>query len=345
MLFDFFRQRYEYDRAKLNYERAQQIYQENIRNERINLINVYFQTKIAQVKSEGAERSFTIAQAISELVNSRKALGKSTAEEVSSAMVDLNNAKIEYVYKKRDHEQKLLTLNYLLNSSPETAYQLTTEIPFLSVRLDDQELFEIFKKMSPTSRNQNVLMSLAAMDAALAEKNRLPLPKISLQMLNMTFDNNFSGGTGPAYQYGQNPNRGAVDVSALITLTLPIYGPSGFFSERTVRQQYINREVAEIDQHLTMMNNEIIIKQQIINIRNLEKNIITQKETYEQNQKLLNSYFKKVSSGVDRLQLRDAIFQARESQFQYFENLLGHLSAKYELAKMIGLDRLPGDLL
>jgi len=345
VIFDFFKQKANYDKAKLDYDRSKQLYQEQLRSQRFDLISIYFETRIAQEKKDAAERSLKISQAISELVESRKAIGKATEEELNSASVDLNNARIEFVQKKNELEQKLITLNTSLNTMPEIEYKLITELPFSTVRLDDRELFEIFKKMSPTSRQQEVYLAKAELDVANAEKSRLPLPKVSLSLFNISYSNGFAGGTRPSVNSNSNTN-GSIDISTSINLSLPIFGQYGFFNDRVTKIQYLAREQQEINQHLTMMNSELDIKQKVINIRGLEQNIRTLKENLANNLKILDSFFKKAASGsVDRLQLRDAIVQARQSEFFYLENLFAHLRSKNDLAKTVGLDRLPGDLL
>ena len=46
---------------------------------------------------------------------------------------------------------------------------------------------------------------------------------------------------------------------------------------------------------------------------------------------------------MDRLQLRDALLQARQSELDYLDSLFFHIREKNTLSEFIGLDRLPGD--
>jgi outer membrane protein TolC len=345
VVFDFFKQRAIYDKAKLALETAQQHYIKEVRDARISLINTYFETKIAQEKMEASEGSYKIAQAIAENVITKKKLGKATDDEVSSSTVDLNTAKIDLVEKRNVLAQYLINLNTYLNTATDTQYQLTTELPFRTVRLDDRELFDIYKKNSPAYLIDQNVLAQDEIDASIAEKNRLPLPTLSIQPLTIRYANGYAGGTSPDWVSGSS-DSGTIDFAAKVTLSIPIFGPEGFFNHRTIRKEYIKRDKTEIKFHMDQLKNEIDIKQQVLDIRTIEQNLITQKETIVQNQELLNSYFKKAATaGVDRLNLRDAIREARESQFEYYDDLLKHLKAKFILAKLVGLDRLPGDSL
>ena len=69
-LFNFFRDRANYDIAKLSFEQAKLDYQQAIRSAKFQLISQYFQTKIAQEKLDAAQRSVLTAQAILELIDS-----------------------------------------------------------------------------------------------------------------------------------------------------------------------------------------------------------------------------------------------------------------------------------
>ncbi len=348
-IFNFFKDRALYDIAKLNYERARSRYQEGLRASRFALINLYFQTKIAQEKLEASERSMTISQAIAELIESRKSLGKATEDEQNSAAVDLLNARVSYTTEKRNVEQISVSLNTTLNATPETEFKLTTEPPFVPVFLDEKHLFDVFKAQSPTAKDAELSLATAEMATSLSEKSRLPLPTLSFSGITLSYNNGYSGGTSPAYS-STTPNGttpyGLLEVAATLSLSLPIFGPNGFFNEKAVRTSYIQRDMAEISQKNTMMNGELTIRQSIATIKQLESQIKTLRESLAKNSKILDNIFKRAAStSMDRLQLRDAVLQARQSELNYLDSLLSHISEKNTLSEYIGLDRLPGDQL
>jgi outer membrane protein TolC len=344
-LFNFFRDRAAYDIAKLSYERSKSIYQEQLRSSKFSLTNLYFQTKIAQEKLEASERSMTISQAIAELVESRKSLGKATEDEQNSAAVDLLNAKVAYSLEKRNVAQISVSLNTTLNATPETEFRLTSEPPFVPVELDEKHLFDVFKTQSPSSKNAELNLTIAEMNASLAEKSRLPLPTLSFSGITLSYNNAYSGGSAPAYT-SSNSTFGALEVAATVALSIPIFGPNGFFNEKSVRNSYIQRDIQEISQRNTMMNGELTIRQSIATIKQIESQIKTLRESLVKSAKILDNIFKKASSSsTDRLQLRDALLQARQTELSYLDSLLSHISEKNNLSNFVGLDRLPGDQL
>ena len=343
-LFNFFKDRATYDIAKLDYDRANTRYQEAIRSAKFQLITSYFTTKVAQEKLDSAARSMTISQAISELLDSRKKLGKATEDEQNSAAVDLLNAKVEYTSQKTNWEQAVIALNTTLNTTPETEYKLTTEPPFVPVHLDEKAFFYYFKTQSPSIRDQELGLIKAEMGLAIAEKNRLPLPTLSFSGITINYANAYNGGTSPTYVSSTDSTNGLIEIAATVSLSIPIFGPQGFFNQKQFDSAYIQRENSEISQRNAMMTGELTIRQQISSITSIESQIKTLRETITKNSKILDNIFKKsANSSTDRLQLRDALLQARQSELSYYDTLLSHINAKNTLAGFIGLDRLPGD--
>ncbi len=342
-LFNFFKDRAQFDTAKLNYERSRYFYQEGLRNSRFSVISRYFETKVAQEKLEASDRSVSISQAIAELIESRKNLGKATEDELNSASVDLLNAQVAYGNQKKIVEQLSVSLNTTLNATPETEFKLTTAPPFVPVILDEKHLFEVFKTQSPSARSAELQLATSEINASLAEKSRLPLPTISFSGVTISYANAYGGGSTPAYSSSSSSN-GIVEVAASISMSLPIFGPNGFFNEKSIRNAYISRDISEINRKNTMMNGELQIRQEIVTIKQLEGQIKTQRESLAKNSKILDNFFKKAVSGsMDRLQLRDALLQARQSELDYLDSLFFHIREKNTLSEFIGLDRLPGD--
>ena len=345
-LFNFFKDRANFDVAKLNYDRAKFRYQEQLRGSKFSLINLYFQTKIAQEKLEAAERSMAISQAVAELIDSRKKLGKATEDEQNSASVDLLNAKVAYSNERKNIDQISINLKTTLNATPDTEFKLTTEPPFVPVELDEKHFFDVYRTQSSAAREAELGLTVAEQNASLAEKSRLPLPTLSFSGITLNYSDGYAGGAAPTYTSTNSPG-GMLEVAATLSLSIPIFGPNGFFNEKAVRGSYIAREQAEIAQKNAMMNGELTIRQKISTIKQLESQIKTLREALAKSSQLLNNTFKKAASNsvTDRLQLRDALLQARQTELSYLDSLLGHISEKNGLADFIGLERLPGDQL
>ena len=340
-LFNFFKDRDSFDINKLNYEQSKLNYEQTIRSAKFQLINQYFQTKIAQEQLDATERSVMMAEAILELINSRKALGKATDEEQNSASVDLLNAKVAYSEQFKTVEQTNVQLNTTLNVPPDTKFKLTTAPPFSLVKLNDKTLFEIFKTQSPTAKSLEISVQSAEISAANAEKSRLPLPSLTFSGIVLSYSQGFGYNQPGTYN---NSTSGTMDVSASLGVTIPIFGGNGLFNEKAVRLAYIGLESTELSYRSQMMNAEKDIITQIAIVKQLQDQIVSRRESVTKSSKVLDSFFKKATSAsTDRLQLRDAIREARDSEIQYLKGLLELITTKNGLALTLGLDQLPGD--
>jgi len=316
-LFNFFKDRDSFDINKLNYEQSKLNYEQTIRSAKFQLINQYFQTKIAQEQLDATERSVMMAEAILEF------------------------AKVAYSEQFKTVEQTNVQLNTTLNVPPDTKFKLTTAPPFSLVKLNDKTLFEIFKTQSPTAKSLEISVQSAEISAANAEKSRLPLPSLTFSGIVLSYSQGFGYNQPGTYN---NSTSGTMDVSASLGVTIPIFGGNGLFNEKAVRLAYISLESTELSYRSQMMNAEKDIITQIAIVKQLQDQIVSRRESVTKSSKVLDSFFKKATSAsTDRLQLRDAIREARDSEIQYLKGLLELITTKNGLALTLGLDQLPGD--
>ena len=85
------------------------------------------------------------------------------------------------------------------------------------------------------------------------------------------------------------------------------------------------------------------ILQTVRNIRQFETTIENNRQLYTSSVTVLESVFKKfmTDSSVSRLEIRDALAQARDSEIGLSDAILSHLTNKTQLAAFIGVDYLP----
>jgi hypothetical protein len=70
---------------------------------------------------------------------------------------------------------------------------------------------------------------------------------------------------------------------------------------------------------------------------------VNQRESFAKSASLLEGLLGHMVKGaVSRLELRDAINQARESEFALKDSIQAHIRNKRELAELIGIEKLPG---
>ena len=344
-LFNFFRDQLAFDNAKMQFERTKQQYEEGKRSIRFRVVNAYFRARTDQEKLDAAKRSVDMSFAILELVKSRKKLSQATDDEVSSSSVDYLTAKTAYEQQAQAEFESVANLNLLLDTDIQQKFILVSGIKFSPLKLGAQDAIKIFTQTGPTLRDANLSLKVAENNLELAQKNRLPLPTIGFSGMTVGYTRNYAAGanslTNP--QQGSAPG-GQFNIQAVVSLTLPLFGPGGFLGSRTVGLSHIQRDNSEITVNTVMNTASFEILRKVEGIRREETQLKSVKEIFDSSLKLLESVFAKASGEkVNRLEARDAISQERFSEAGYLDALLQHLSDKLALAEFLGVDHLPNE--
>ncbi|MEK6705994.1 MAG: TolC family protein [Bdellovibrionota bacterium] len=341
-LFNFWRDWLTYEQAQLDWLRAKEAFHESTRTVRFDVIKQFFAHKTALDRLETAKRSVDIAEAIVELIKSRVKLKKATEQDLSSSTVDLLNARNELAKKEISAKGSLWTLNYLLGDPVGQEYMIEEKIVFTPLKLTSQEAVKIYSESSPSIKTAKTDLKKKELAVELAEKNRLPLPKVSFSGINISYSNGYYG-TRSDINSGSSGNVN-LDVSTAITLTLPIIGPGGLFDKNTIEQAVVERDQSEVSYRDTLSRDHAVVNQLVFTIKEGESTISNTKKAMESSVSLLDELFSQLSSNsVPRLELKDAIKQARESEIDLAEAILNHLTNKLTLAQTIGMDQIPGD--
>ena len=331
-LFNFFRDRIAFDIAKLQFERANQIYEESKRSFTIGVISSYFQARLSQEKLDASERSLQIADLILRLVKSRMALKLSDPTELDSAEVDRNDAVLQVTDLKREFQNSLLNLNLLLNQNVETPLNLTTELEYKPANLSFEQAYNCFKERSPGIRSAKLFFEQGQGNVEIAEKNRMPLPTVTFSGLTVAYGNNYGAGST---NYGST--NGQIDVQAAINLTLPIFGPGGLFNQDAVRSTHINLERAELGVKKTLIEGEVQIRTALGELKQLQDRLKPLKDSFESSAKLLDRIVSQMSTKKEsRLELRDALKAARNNEIALLENVFNYTTRRNDFYRLIG---------
>jgi len=341
-LFNFWKDWLTYEQANLDWVRAQELFNEFLRNTRFQVITAFFRLKAEQEKLEASRRSVSIADAIMALVKSKVRLGKATEADVSSSSVDFNNAKNDSYTHEVAERSALWALNQLLGDPVDTPYVIQEPLKYSPLTMTLSQAMKIYSDLSPTVKNTRRDMKKAEIGVDLAQKNRLPLPKVTFSGVTLAYTPTYYSTTaGPYGAAAGNPN---VDVVATMSLTLPLTGPGGFLNQRVVDQAELSRDQTELNAQNTTNTDVATLYQLMITIKRDEDTIKNNRQNFENSSSVLDGLFNKLSLGtVSRLELRDALTQARDSDLALLDSNITHLSDKFSLAQLIGVDRLPGD--
>ena len=292
-------------------------------------------------KLDSYERSVEIAQSIVDLQESRIPLGTATSADVSSSSVDLVNTKNLRDTAQTDAKAALYTLNVLLGDPAGKQYRIEEEIKFLPIKVTEQVLFNTYLNESPNIKNARKDITKSQMGLELAEKNMLPLPTIKFSGVTVGYNNGYYGNQ-PEY-FTQAAGNSNFDVFAVVSLSVPLTGPGGLFGSRTIETSEIQVDQNELRFRNTVNKDHQQILQLIQNIRQFETTVDNNHQNYTSSMDVLESVFNKFATTrtVSRLDIRDAINQARDSEIALDEAILSHLNFKTQLAAFIGVDYLP----
>ncbi len=335
-LFNFWRDRIAYDIAKLSFERAEQTLAEAKRNLQLQITNAYFQAKLNQEVLEASQRSQQIAETILRLVKSRVPLKLATQNEVDSATVDMNDAKVQVEANSTLYQNGLYSFNALLNLPITTLLDLTTPLEYKPITLNLENALSQFKLTAPTVRNSKLSFQSAQGSLELAEKNRLPLPVVSFSGLTVGYGTNYTGGVT---DYSSSSSGGRFEVQAAINLTLPIFGPGGFLGSDLVQASRIQLESAELQLQSALLSGEVQVRSLFIQIKHIQEQLLTIRQSFDSSSQLLDRMVTQLSNRpANRLELRDALASARTSELSYLQTTYNYISTKNSILAFVGID-------
>jgi outer membrane protein TolC len=317
----------------MDFERVQQRLDEEKRLQGKDVYAKYLDARLAQEQYEAAERSVQISEVILNLVRSRKALGAADQTEVESAEVDRNDARNQLIAKKTDLKQALFSLNETLNVKSDSEWNLTTSFDYKPLDMNFEQAFEVFKEKSPTMRDQKLNLEKAHMDLETFEKNRMGLPKLTLSAVTATYANNWGGWESNTFSGDR------VEAGFTLTLSVPILDNSGFFQMDTSRQNRIQLERTEIGYRQVLIQGEKEIRTSFSELQKLQEQLTPLKDSFNASAKVLDRMVSEMATKKpSRLELRDAIKNAREKELELLQNVMDFIKARNTFYVQIGKD-------
>jgi outer membrane protein TolC len=340
-IFNFGRDRDTYDVTRLEYERSLQSIVEIERLVRFQVIQGVFNLKTQGDLLEASQRSVDAAQAIYDLVRSRIPLGKATERDLSSVEVDLLNARAVLVQNQANFSQALWDLNVVLGDTVGTRYRLKTDIKYIKFRMGVEDVVAALKTNSPTVREAKKNLEQRRAEQRLAEKNALPLPTIKFSGVSVGYTTGATGTT--PVRTTTAADSGNINVSAAMTLSIPLVGDGGFLFARTLRAAEVNTEIAEIALRNAANTTEASAQTLYANIRRAESEIEINEKLFKESTRVFESSLQALQSrqAFNRLDIKNALEQLRTAELSLTSSILEHYNLKLQLANLIGVDRFP----
>ena len=339
-IYNFGKDKLVFDQAKLDWVRYKELFEESKRTIKFQIIIAFWTLKTAINKLESYSRSVKVAEAILELQKSRLPLGKATEADISSSYVDLMNVKNLRDTAESTVSATTLSLNVMLGDPSGTTYVIKEDVSFLPIKVTEKVLYETYLQESPNIKNARKDFNKAQMNLELSEKNLLPLPTIKFSGINFTYTPQYYNSASTLDPTGTNRN---LNISSSIGLTIPLSGPGGLFGNRYVEGAEVQVSLTNLQLRNTANRDLQTILQTVRNIRQYESTIENNRQLYSSSVSVLESVLKKFMSDntVSRLEIRDALAQARDSEIELSDAILYHLTNKTQLASFIGVDYLP----
>jgi outer membrane protein TolC len=338
-LFNSFKDKLAYDVAKMSYERSKQNFKETVRSVKSQVVTAYFLAKTEQDKLDVAQRSLEMARALLRLVKSRSHVGRATASDVSSAEMDVLTAQNSVNQFVGSEQSARWNLNTLLRYPLDKQHALSSELKYVPLTLTAESALGMYEAAGPGILNAALALKSSETSLKLAQMNRLPLPTISFSGIGAQYAR-YPGGPWEFSNTTTGSASGNFDINGGVMLTLPLVGPGGLFNQRTVSQAYLAKENSRLSYAEAKLSGQSSIISTILSIQQQEKYVANQQETLEKATKLLASLAEDMAtSRISRLEMRDALREARNTELDLKNQIQSHLSAKLGLGQTLGSDQ------
>ena len=331
------------DSARLKWDADRRQFAEKEKELRADVVQKILNLKVALEQLDAAKRSLTIAEAIEAQVKSAVRVGKAQEAEYQSAVSDLAKAKESINSLETEVRNAGLELNPKLGDPIGTKYLVQETVKFTPLRLTTEEAYSIALDQSSSVFNSKTALRAAELNLRTAEKALVPYPTLDISGASISYQiSDLSTSRTVKTDGGANFDVG-VTISAGITI--PLYDPStGFLSHYRLETARNDFEKQDLAYTASLINLKKDIMSKIDTIKSTETSLINDKQQADSDMVVLNNAFSQIGKKeVNRLELRESLNKARESEAKLLKDQIDHLSKKLDLCKTLGVPNLPGD--
>ncbi|MEO7163266.1 MAG: TolC family protein [Bdellovibrionia bacterium] len=341
-LFNFWKDTDSFELASTEWIRQKQVFNEQVRTIRNSVTTAFFTYRAILEKLEAARKSIEFSETILELLKSRAKLGTdANVSEIDSSSVDLLNSKNNLNTLDTSAKTQLYQLNEILNDPIGTEYNITEQLNYVPMNITLAEAMKFYFTQSPEILDSKKNIKGAEINLKLTHKNLLPLPRVMFSPINLVMGDTYLSGTS---SHSAQSGSGNFDITTSVSVTIPITGPGGLFNRRSLELSEISRDQADLSYVTTVMSGRSAIKSSFNQLKQLEEQIKNNREAAQRSGNVLDAAINQLMTGkVNRLELRDALSQSRDSLNNLEDSYVNHLQNKLSLAQKLGLDHLPGD--
>lgn len=331
----------QYLNTKARYTREKESYDESKKILKLDLIYSFFELAAKKNIEKIYQDKLRQTSFVYRLNKERLTVGKTSQQDYYLSRSDYLESQSDFHEMKMSTESTDENMAFLIADNVGTRYILTEQLDFKHLKITLTESLAQAQTYNGTLKNIKTELENAERSYDIAQKENLPLPKLSM---NLGAYKKFFGPNTNRTVYEVENGNGKVELVAAINASWDLFGDDGFLNKTKLKNAKVNREMANYN----LDKNKHYIDSQI---RDYYKKAIS----YQNQMLILNARLPSVQKSYDivldnylanKSRYNDyhlALNALTETKTLLEETKLGHLKAKLELAKLMGLDDFPGE--
>lgn len=340
-VFNWGRDYLNYINNKESFERNKQRLAEERRHLRFDLIAQYFNLVRAHKISEAARYRLRQASFVYRLNREKLSLRKINQEEFLLSKQDFLASQTDYQEALSIVAEEDAKMSDLMGDEAVAAYRPLEALKFTPVTTRQEDAFRISMEKSPDLLDKKLFVENSARSYQKVLKDNLPLPELNLRL--GAFRHGF-GRDGTYDTFETAPNNKNIELTASVNMTWRLIGSGGLLNQRRTQKAYLDKRISEMEFLDTKREIGVEMKALFQKIRQYEQKIKTNtlmldtaKEAYD---RALDNY---IGSKTSYPQLRLALDTFIKSRVEEETAKVLHLYYKLNVAKLMGVDDLPGE--
>ncbi len=252
---------------------------------------------------------------------------------------DYLRAQDEYYQAKLAFEQEGEILAESIDDPFGIKYVLEDDFGYDRIKLSRAGAIKIAKKHSPLIKDAKLEKVIADRNYEIALRENLPLPKVTIDL--GSYKHNFGSDSSLLYR---TDTGNSIEVVATINATWSIYGDGGLLNRRKIATSKLNKTIKETNSRSVERNLQKQISDIYLQLKNIQDRLKIFKALVPTSKNrldlALDRYLERKGSYTD---FHLALYDSFNNQSTEIELKWTYFKLKVDLAKLIGLEDLPGE--
>jgi outer membrane protein TolC len=340
-LFNWGRDYLEYLNSQEAYKRNKQIFQEQRRELRFNIIMSYFNLVRLNQITKAYKKQLSHTSFIYKLAKEKLGLKKIRTQEYLQAKAIFLRTHKNYQNSLFEYYNQQQVFAKFIGDDPGTIYKPQDSLKYKPISIGKNESLRSVIKNSPQIKNALSLLQRSDRSYQKTLKDNMPLPKLSLKLGSYQRQFSTSGANDNYETFTGSKN---LEVAATVNMTWTIFGSGGLFNSRTTKRSYYQKRIAEMN--LKEAQREMKVANGLTHSRIIyleKKHAATQaqlKNARKVFDQAIDNYIDSKSSFAD---MKNVLEELIESNTDIENVKYEHLVEKLTYALVMGVDDFPGE--